>query len=58
MKKVETQVTPGKYTWYVSKSSSKTGERTLSKVPTAFQQGSMDRQIEGTAPGPIEFVIN
>jgi hypothetical protein len=56
--KFETQITPGKYTWYVSKASSKTGEKTLSKVPAAFQQGSMDRQIEVTAPGPIEFVIN
>ena len=56
--KFEAQVTPGKYTWFVSKASSKTGERTLSTVPAAFQQGSLDRQIEVTAPGPIEFVIN
>ena len=56
--KFEAQITPGKYTWFVSKASSKTGEKTLSKVPAAFQQGSMDRQFEVTAAGPIEFVIN
>lgn len=56
--KFEAQVTPGTYTWYVSKASSKTGEKSLSKVPAAFQLGSMERQFEVTAAGPIEFVIN
>lgn len=56
--KFEAQVTPGKYTWFVSQASSKTGERSLSKVPAAFQQGSMERQFEVTGPGPLDFVIN
>ncbi len=56
--KFEAQVTPGKYTWYVSKASSKTGEKSLSKVPATFQLGSMERQFEVTGPGPLEFVIN
>lgn len=56
--KFEAQVTPGKYTWYVSKASSKTGDKSLSKVPATFQQGSMDREFEVTGPGPLDFVIN
>ncbi len=56
--KFEAQVTPGKYTYYVSKASTPSGEKSLAKVPTAFHQGAMDRVIEVTGPGPLEFAMN
>ena len=56
--KFEAQVTPGKYTYYVSKASTQSGEKSLAKIPAAFHQGAMDRVIEVTGPGPIEFAMN
>jgi hypothetical protein len=56
--KFEAQITPGKYTYFVSKASTPTGERSLSKVPTPLHQGAMDRVVEVTGPGPVELAMN
>ena len=56
--KFEAQVTPGKYTYFVTKASTPSGERSLAKVPAVFLQGAMDRVIEVTGPGPLEFAMN
>lgn len=56
--KFEAQVTPGKYTYFVSKASTPSGEKSLAKVPTAFHQGAMDRVIDVNGPGPLEFTMN
>lgn len=56
--KFEAQITPGKYTYFISKASTPTGERSLAKVPASFHQGAMDRVIEVNGPGPLEFSMN
>jgi hypothetical protein len=54
----EASITPGTYTWYVSKGASKTAEKSLSQIPAAYQQGSLDRQLEVSDAGPLEFAMN
>lgn len=56
--KFEAQITPGKYTYFVSKAATPTGEKTLSKFPAPLQQGAMDRTVEVTGPGPVELTMN
>lgn len=56
--KFEAHITPGKYTYFVSKAATPSGDRSLAQIPVAYHQGAMDRQVEVTGPGPLEFAMN
>ncbi len=50
-----TKLTPGKYTYFITEGKSK---EEFEKVPKAFREGSMDRQVEISEGGPLVIVIN
>lgn len=56
--KFEAELTPGKYTYFVSRVSTPTGERSLAKIPVAYHQGAMDRLVDVDGAGPIALAMN
>lgn len=56
--KLEAEITPGTYTYFVTKASTPTGEKSLARIPAGYLQGSMDRQFDVNEGGPLEFSMN
>ncbi len=56
--KFEARITPGQYTWFVTKASTRAGDKAIAQVPAAFQEGSMARLIDVETSSPLVFEIN
>ncbi len=53
--KFEAQVTPGKYTWYISSGAS---PASFEAVPTAYHAGSLERTLEVKAGDALDIKLD
>ena len=53
--KFEAQITPGKYTWFISPGKA---EASFASVPPQFHEGALERQFEVKGAESIEFKLD
>ena len=53
----EAEISPGRYTWYLSEGSEKSSKKAFESVAESFRAGSLERQIDVSPGGRIELEL-
>ncbi len=56
--KFEAQISPGRYTWYLSEGSGAESRKAFATISEEFQAGSLDRQIDVEPGKPLQLEVN